>query len=410
MNRFLYEVVVCYTHLNLGWHSLEKALSHRFLNKLPNAGETALFTVRVMKTKHKKPLASIINYGDRHHLEPGCRDGRSEMKLLMRSNTLITASFLLLCLSLLPSSISASVLINESFLFKGHETWVNDIALADKNELYSVSNDGSLIVWDRTSRLPKRRFFLDMVSKPRGKMRPNIYTVSLNKDGTYYAITASDGYLRVYDRATDKEIWKDKVRYENAYALEFVDNTHLLMGDIAGVVAFIDITRKEVVYEIDAHMDAINGIAVFSDAKKFVTVSNDSLIKIWDISGALEKTLKGHKDSILAVAVSADNKRLVTGSRDKTARLWDMATGSNEVIHKDFSYVGAVAFSPDGALVTFQDHINNITVMELLYDSELFRLEGHGSKIKEMVFSNDSSRLYSCSTDASIREWKLARK
>lgn len=304
-------------------------------------------------------------------------------------------------------SISSAATIKPLKLLTGHNSWVNGIALFG-NSLYSVSNDGSLIEWELSSGKPIKQFFLDKIIMPAREVIPNIYTISINDSGSLYATTSSDGYLRIRNRKTHEELWNYRIKMENAYAIKFVGNRTILIGDISGTVTLIDLEKKIELYEIDAHIDAINELAISPDRKSFVTVSNDSLVRLWEIkTGKHIGTLKGHKDSILSVDYSPDGRKLITGSRDRTVRLWKLDDGSSEVIHNDFSYVNEVAFSPDGRQVAYQDHMQNVTIKDLEYEKVLFELKGHKANVKRILFSSDSSKVYTCGSDSNIIIWNI---
>ncbi|MDH3975374.1 MAG: WD40 repeat domain-containing protein [Deltaproteobacteria bacterium] len=299
----------------------------------------------------------------------------------------------------------ASEVIDPSKIFKGHDSWVNDIS-AYNNTLYSVSNDGSLIEWDLKSGKIRNRIFLDKVKMLVREVVPHIYTISINKAGKLYGITSSDGYLRIRERSSHEELWKYKIEMENAYSLAFVNDHALLIGDISGTVTGVDIKKKKALYEIHAHVDAINEISLAPDGKSFATVSNDSLIRIWESStGKRIKTIKGHKDSILSVDFSPDGTMLLTGSRDRTVRLWDVEEGDATLLHNDFSYINEVAFSPDGKRVAYQDNINNVTIKSVDTDKILYRLEGHEANVKKILFLGGAEKIITCSSDSNIIIW-----
>lgn len=303
------------------------------------------------------------------------------------------------------NTTAASETIHPAKILKGHDSWVNDFAVYN-NTLYSVSNDGSLIEWDLKTGKIKKRLFLDKIKMQVREVVPHIYTIDINRSGKLYAITSSDGYLRVRERSGDKEIWKYKIAMENAYSLAFVDENTLLLGDISGTVTCLDIAEKKVLYQIHAHIDAINEISLAPGGRSFATVSNDSLIRLWETStGKRIKTIKGHKDSILSIDFSPDGERIITGSRDKTVQLWDLEDGYSSQIHKDFSYVNEVAFSPDGREVAYEDNIKNVTIEMVDSERILYSLEGHEANVKKIFFWGGSNKVITCSSDSNIIIW-----
>lgn len=71
---------------------------------------------------------------------------------------------------------------------------------------------------------------------------------------------------------------------------------------------------------IMGHRGAVNSIQIHKDL--LVSASNDSLVKMWDIStGNMIREFAGHKHGL--ACVQFDGKHIVSGSNDHTIRVWD---------------------------------------------------------------------------------------
>jgi len=56
--------------------------------------------------------------------------------------------------------------------------------------------------------------------------------------------------------------------------------------------------------------------------KTLATGSEDAVIKIWNLSGKLIRTLSGHSGAVTSVVFSPDGRTLISGSKDKTIKVW----------------------------------------------------------------------------------------
>jgi F-box and WD-40 domain protein 1/11 len=71
---------------------------------------------------------------------------------------------------------------------------------------------------------------------------------------------------------------------------------------------------------IVGHRGAVNSIQIHGNY--LVSASNDTLIKLWEISsGKMIREFVGHHQGL--ACVQFDGRRIVSGSSDHTIRVWD---------------------------------------------------------------------------------------
>jgi WD40 repeat protein len=100
----------------------------------------------------------------------------------------------------------------------------------------------------------------------------------------------------------------------------------------------------------------ISDVAFSPDGKQLATVSYDSLTRVYDLATGRERYhITASSFELDSVAWSPDGHRLVIGSNDGLVRLWDLDTAPVReiaVLPGHTNAVEAVAFTPDGTLVT----------------------------------------------------------
>ncbi|HEX8845579.1 MAG TPA: AAA-like domain-containing protein [Pyrinomonadaceae bacterium] len=221
---------------------------------------------------------------------------------------------------------------------KGHTKKVNAIAFSpDGKMLASVSSDQTAKLWDVASRLEQKTLQSHTL---------DIESVAFSSDGKTLATGSWDATAKLWDVATGREL--ATLREPTDQATE------------GGRTAMKKVTEGTYEEQIKAHPKAIRAVAFSPDTSEralLVTGSNDSTIKIWDITdpakgGVLLETLEWHTKPITYVTFSPDGSRLATASDDMTVKLWDAVTWQELATLKGHNRrVWSVAFSPKDKVI-----------------------------------------------------------
>lgn len=107
-------------------------------------------------------------------------------------------------------------------------------------------------------------------------------------------------------------------------------------------------------------------------------------------------SIPGHGEAILCTQFSpVSSARMCSGSGDNTARIWDCDTGTPfRVLKGHTSWVLAVSFSPDGAMVATGSHDKTVRLWDAVTGKELGdAMKGHTAFVRgllgsHIIFSN----------------------
>lgn len=197
-------------------------------------------------------------------------------------------------------------------------------------------------------------------------------------------------------------------------AIRCVEYTHtddwLLSADQTGVVKYWQ-TNFNNVKEIQAHTEAVRGLAIAPTDSKFVTCADDTTLKIWDFASSQEElTLTGHGWEVKSVDWHPHKGLLVSGSKDHQVKFWDPRTARClTTLHGHKNPISKTMFEPaQGNLLATcaRDHTARIFDLRMMRDVLLLR--GHEKDIITMAWHPMHKNLLSTGgVDGSIHHYLL---
>jgi len=243
----------------------------------------------------------------------------------------------------------------------------------------------------------------------RGVLFPGI---AFSPDGKKLATGGRWRWIKLWDTATGKELWKSEPQGCNTFGFTFSpDGRTLVSCNEDSQVLLWDVETGQLRKKLVGHEKTTFAAAFTPDGQTLASCSADMTLKVWDASSGKElHTLRGHAGSIGTIAMSADGRTLASGSIDKTVKLWEVATGKERTtLHGHISPVsGALAFTGDGKTLASAATDGTIKLWDLVAGKERFPPEGHRGRCTSVAISPDAKTLASAGEDRTIRLWDLA--
>ncbi|HEV2601264.1 MAG TPA: hypothetical protein VGT41_03120 [Candidatus Babeliales bacterium] len=226
-------------------------------------------------------------------------------------------------------------------------------------------------------------------------------------------VTVSGGRARMWDVKNRTEI-REFTGFKPYYGPRSVaispDGQYVVMGSAGGEIGIWDMSSGEAIRVFEAQTDEIDSIAISSDNRFIVTASSnvtgcrDKTISVWDLQGALIRTIPvSHQAN--SVAISSDNQLIITASSEGTY-IWNANNG--ELIRKINGGTGHIALSLDNQFI-----ITTVGEKALLWnmrDLTLLReIAGHNhmDMISSVAISSDNQLVVTGSFHGAVLVWNL---
>lgn len=294
-------------------------------------------------------------------------------------------------------------------MLPGHAGGVNNAVFSpDGRVVLTVDNLGAVRFWQvETGRL------LRTLSQG----TETSLAAAFSPDGT--RLISSSGGLRLWEVETGLLIKKFGAEYISGSSFYTRSASQIVVNGIQVWDArSMQLLQNVPVPAPDAYVVGRDGLRMFWTLKEgtsevYSEEDRRTLVMTEVGSSRVIHTFRGHTKGVMAAKVSPDGKLLATAGSDKTTRIWEIATGKllRTIAHGFVVYPGAMEFSPDGnRLLITGDGRSERDVVKLwdvasgqivksfptLYSSSL-----------AVAFSPDGSHIF-YQNHASIHQWNLA--
>ncbi|MBA5776615.1 c-type cytochrome [Stappia sp. F7233] len=243
----------------------------------------------------------------------------------------------------------------------GHEGPLNDGVLVGKDMAATVSDDGSVALWNLAT-----GEMLDRVDEGEEKM----IRVAASADGRFVASASWDRNAYVYG----------------------------LAGNRLGRHAVLS-----------GHRGPVNAVAFLPDGKRLITASYDGVIRLFDAdSGELQREAYSHGWGVNVLAVLPDGDRVVFGAADGEAGVISLARGEIvKILPKHERPVLSVALSSDLSALAIGDGAGVIR----FYSVDGFALEEEFQNpygpVWGLAISPDNKTVFYAGLDDSVKSWQV---
>lgn len=196
--------------------------------------------------------------------------------------------------------------------------------------------------------------------------------------------------------------------------LPLPDGVHVLASGGDGALSVWNLDRLDHIHSQAVSPSSIRTLAMEPDAKGFLCGSSDGKIRRLDLGLSLHSEWTAHQMSVFRIAFSPDGQTLLSTGRDAHLTTWD-ATSGYKMLHSVPAHnyaVNDIAFpwQENHCLTGSMDKSIKLWELEELSLLKVCNFEKNGchwNGVNRLLWHEN--RLFSCSDDRKIMEWRVSR-
>lgn len=286
---------------------------------------------------------------------------------------------------------------------------------SDGKKIYTISNNGSLKIWDSNTGILLRDFnngIIDVFS-PDNK-------VVFSPDNKKMGIVFSDSTFKLLDIETGKVLIEPQ-QNSGFSIVAFSPDGEKIAAAQEKTIKIWHIETRKLIADLKGHKLILNNLIFSKDGKKLGSSGGETMnrylnglffeeaeLKVWDCeAGKLTFDLQGHKKVVHSINFSSDGEKIYTASYDETINIWFLENikPTTTVLQGLQDTITQVIFSPDRKKLCSASKDGKMKIWDTQTEKLVFDWVAHTKAINSVYYSSDGRKIYTVSEDGTVKVW-----
>ncbi|CAG7823567.1 unnamed protein product [Allacma fusca] len=227
---------------------------------------------------------------------------------------------------------NASLDVEPLYTFRSHTGPVLCLVMnATGEHMYSGSLDGTIKVWTlpNSNIDPYDSFDPGILTRTLSDHTDAVWNLSLHSHKTQLLSSSADGTVKLWDPSSKTPLLESYNTFQDGIptAIDFVrdDPTHMVVAYDTQTVIYDLETKKQLLRFESESTGGVNRVVCHPTLALTITAHEDRHIRFWDNStGKMVHAMVAHLDAVTSLALDPHGLYLLSGSHDCSVRVWNV--------------------------------------------------------------------------------------
>lgn len=278
-------------------------------------------------------------------------------------------------------------------IFRGHSDWINTANYsADGKKIITCSHDNTAKVWKIEGSLE---------GELKGH-KSNVLDVAFSENSYTVFSVSSDRTVRKWSFGRLLNPLAELVNVD--YSLFSPDGLKILTA-VDTIIKLHDFTG-DVEREFLGNKKKIKQLNFSTDGQYILSAGSDSKVRVWNLLNGNNYTSSFHSSAVNSAAFMPDSNYVVSGGNDSLIVFWRPGDKNAIQIIKCDSKINSVCFSPDKKMILSAESSGKV-ILRNLKGQIIKEIQAHPKNSRTAVFSPNQQFIASTGNDYKASLWTL---